>query len=162
MNSNNEETILNSDKENILVSACFLGINCRYDGKSVKLNSIDRLKEKYNLIPICPEELGGLSTPRDPAERKDGKVLDINGQDVTDFFESGANKTLQLARFFNCRYAILKEHSPSCGYGKIYDGTFSGKLIDGNGVTAELLCRHGVNVIGESQIENFLSSQAIR
>lgn len=146
-----------SSKENLLISACFLGINCRYDGKSIKLDCLDQLKEKYNLIPLCPEVLGGLNTPRKPAERKYNKVINSIGQDVTDFFVRGANEALKLAKLNNCRYALLKERSPSCGYGKIYDGTFSGNLIDGNGVTAELLAENGITVLGESQIGKLLA-----
>lgn len=155
--NNKDKTIFKNDKENILISACFMGINCRYDGKSVNLDAIDRLEEKYNLIPVCPEELGGLSTPRNPAEKIDNRVINNVGQDVTEFFEKGANKALMLAKYFNCKFAILKERSPSCGYGKIYDGTFSGNLVSGNGITAELLTKNGITVIGESQVEEFLS-----
>lgn len=144
-------------KENIIVSACFLGVYCRYDGKRIKIDFLDELLEKYNLIPLCPEILGGLGTPRNPAERIGDKIINNLGQDVTDYFKRGAEESLNLAILYNCRYAILKEHSPSCGYGKIYDGTFSGRLIDGNGMTAELFSKNGITVIGESQIESFLN-----
>lgn len=146
-----------SKKENILISACFLGTNCRYDGRTVELSSLDQLKKKYNLIPICPEIIGGLETPRKPAEIRNNKVINSLGQDVTNNFEIGAREALKLAKLNKCRYAILKERSPSCGYGKIYDGTFSGTLIGGNGVTAELLAQNGIIVLGESQISKLLN-----
>ncbi|NLY76612.1 MAG: DUF523 domain-containing protein [Tissierellia bacterium] len=138
---------------NILISACLLGVNCRYDGKENLINGIEKLKEIYNLIPICPEIYGGLTTPREPAEIIDGKVINRRGEDVTKNFVKGAKETLYLAKLFNCKYAILKERSPSCGYGRIYDGSFSGNLVDGNGITAELLSKNGIKVIGESQID---------
>jgi len=146
-------------KENIIISACFLGVGCRYDGKSCQLDRLEELMEKYNLIPLCPEILGGLGTPRSPAERVGDKVVNQLGQDVTDYFKRGAEEALKLARLYNCRYAILKEKSPSCGYGKIYDGTFSGVLADGAGVTAELFIRNGITVIGESQIGMLLYAE---
>lgn len=134
------------------MSACLLGAYCRYDGKKFYLDRLDELMEKYNLIPLCPEILGGLGTPRSPAERRGGKVINKTGQDVTEHFKRGAEETLNLARLYKCRYAILKEKSPSCGSGIIYDGTFSGVLTDGYGVTAELLTDNGITVIGESQV----------
>lgn len=143
--------MLMNKKENIIISACFLGISCRYDGKRIYLDRLDDLMEKYNLIPVCPEILGGLGIPRNPAERAGERVINNKGQDVTDYFLRGANEALKLAQMYNCRYAILKEKSPSCGSGKIYDGTFSGALVDGYGVTAELFMKNGITVIGESQ-----------
>lgn len=137
---------------NILVSACLLGINCRYDGNSKFIEELNIIKDKYNLIPICPEIYGGMETPRQASEIIGDKVLSKTGEDVTDYFKKGADETLKLAKFFNCKLAILKEHSPSCGYGKIYDGSFSGKLVDGNGLTAELLAKNGITIIGESHI----------
>ena len=139
-------------KENILISACFLDIQCRYDGKGSYLQYLDELMERYNLIPICPEIMGGLGIPRKPAERIRDKVMNISGQDVTKYFERGAKEALKIARLYNCKYAILKERSPSCGYGRIYDATFSGILIEGNGVTADLFIHNGITVTGESHI----------
>lgn len=141
---------------NILISACLLGVNCRYDGGGKLINQIDRLKEKYNLIPVCPEVYGGLETPREPAEIIDGKVINREGKDVTENFIKGANATLHLAKLYNCKYAILKERSPSCGYGEVYDGKFSGNLVKGNGITAELLSKNGIKIIGESEIGDLL------
>ena len=142
----------------ILISACLLGVSCRYDGASKPIDSdkIERLKEKFELIPICPESLGGLHCPRDPAERIGKKVISCNGADVTAQYERGARESLYLAELFGCKIALLKERSPSCGKGQIYDGTFSGKLRDGNGVTAELLTANGIAVYGESQIDELL------
>lgn len=141
---------------NILISACLMGINCRYNGKSEIIKELEELKEKYNLVPICPEIYGGLKTPRNPAERVNDKVLTNNGEDVTYNYAKGAEEILKLAKFYDCKYAILKERSPSCGFGRIYDGTFSKTTIDGNGVTADLLSKNGVKIIGESKIAELL------
>ncbi len=141
---------------NILISACLMGINCRYNGKSEIVKELEELKNKYNLIPVCPEIYGGLKTPRNPAERVNDKVLTNNGEDVTEGYAKGAEEILKLAKFYDCKYAILKERSPSCGFGRIYDGTFSKTTIDGNGVTADLLAKNGVKIIGESKIQELL------
>jgi uncharacterized protein YbbK (DUF523 family) len=135
---------------NILVSACLLGVPCRYDGTGKLEESLEILMQKHHLVPICPEVFGGLPTPRDPAERIEDKILTKSGEDVTKYYEIGACEILKLAKMFNCKYAVLKERSPSCGYGKIYDGTFSGNLVKGNGVLAELLLENGITLIGES------------
>lgn len=136
--------------ENIIVSACLLGVSCRYDGNSKPNEKIIDLKEKYNLIPICPEIMGGLPTPRMPAEIKDGRVKTENGIDVTEEYKKGADEAIKLARLFGCKKAILKENSPSCGCGKIYNGEFTRTLKDGNGITAELFIKNGIDVFGEN------------
>lgn len=141
---------------NILVSACLMGINCRYNGKSEIISELEELKSKYNLVPVCPEIYGGLKTPRNPAEIVSDKVLTNKGEDVTENYAKGAKEILKFAKFYNCEYAILKERSPSCGFGNIYDGTFSKSLIDGNGITADLLAKNGVRIIGESKIKELL------
>lgn len=141
---------------NILISACLLGVKCRYDGKGKTYDVLGALPESIRLIPVCPEQLGGLSTPRPKAEIKNGRVINIEGTDVTDAFKRGAEEVLRLAEIFGCKYAILKENSPSCGKGRIYNGDFSGALIDGNGVCAGLLSENGVKVFGESQIDKLL------
>ena len=138
----------------ILVSACLLGCPCRYDGKSKPNDPVLVLMEHHTLIPICPEQMGGLATPRVPAERKDGGVFTERGGDVTEQYRRGAEEALRLARLYGCKYAILKERSPSCGSGQIYDGSFSRRLIDGDGVTAQLLKAHGITVLGESEVDN--------
>lgn len=136
--------------ENIIVSACLLGVSCRYDGNSKPNEKIIDLKEKYNLIPICPEIMGGLPTPRMPAEIKDGRVKTENGIDVTEEYKKGADEAIKLAKLFGCKKAILKENSPSCGCGKIYNGEFTRTLKDGNGITAELFIKNGIDVFGEN------------
>ncbi len=139
--------------ENILVSACLLGVACRYDGKRKPNEAVIALKEKYNLIPVCPEIMGGLPTPRLPSEIRGGTVIMENGEDVTDKYSKGAEETLRLARLFGCGKAVLKEKSPSCGSGRIYDGTFSKTLTEGNGVTAGMLLANGIRVAGETEID---------
>ena len=136
--------------ENILVSACLLGVACRYDGKRKPNEAVIALKEKYNLIPVCPEIMGGLPTPRLPSEIRGETVIMENGEDVTDKYSRGAEETLRLARLFGCGKAVLKEKSPSCGSGRIYDGTFSKTLTEGNGVTAGMLLANGIRVAGET------------
>ena len=143
---------------NILVSACLLGVHCRYDGNGVLQEELKTLSKEHNLIPVCPEIYGGLATPRDPAERIGSRIVTKTGQDVTAQYTKGAQEILQLCKFYDCQYAILKERSPSCGYGRIYDGTFGGKLVDGNGITAQLLSEHGVAIYGESRIEELLTN----
>lgn len=142
--------------KNILISACLLGCPTRYDGRSTPCEAAIGLSRKYNLIPICPEIYGGLPTPRVPSERVGDRVLMKDGRDVTENYKRGAESALDLAKMMNADIAILKERSPSCGAGKIYDGTFSGTLADGFGVTAELLMKNGIRVIGESEIEKLL------
>ncbi|MBD3208553.1 MAG: DUF523 domain-containing protein [Candidatus Nealsonbacteria bacterium] len=135
-----------------LCSACLLGVECRYDGKSKPVQKVLNLAKKEILIPICPEQLGGLSTPREPAEQNGDKVVTKTGRDVTGNFTKGAEQVLRLARLLNIKEVILKQKSPSCGCGKIYDGTFSGKLIEGDGVTAALLKKNGIKVITEKDL----------
>ena len=138
---------------NILISGCLLGLKCRYDAKEKKLPEIEKLIESYNLIPVCPEQLGGLPTPRIPAERVKDRIITQVGVDVTKEYQIGAEEALKIAKLYNCKKAILKEKSPSCGCRKIYDGTFSRNLIVGNGVTADLLLKNGIEVFGESEID---------
>ena len=142
--------------ENILVSACLLGIGCRYDGKHKANTEVLKLREKYNLIPVCPEIFGGLPTPRTPSERIGDKVMMKDGTDVTENYQRGAKEALELCRIYNVKTAILKERSPSCGKGEIYDGSFSGTLTKRDGVSAELLIKEGIRVLGESEINILL------
>ena len=139
----------------ILVSACLLGVRCRYDGKSKPHPAVERLLEQHTLIPVCGEILGGLPTPRVSAERQGARVVTADGRDVTAAYRRGAEEVLRLAKLYGCKAAVLKERSPSCGSGRIYDGTFTGTLTDGWGVTAELLRDHGICVIGESEAETW-------
>lgn len=144
---------------NILVSACLFGTPCRYDGGHKRNDAVCALTldPRVKLIPICPEKSGGLRAPREPSERRGSRVYSRTGEDVTAQFELGAAKTLETAKRYGCRYALLKERSPSCGHGKIYDGSFSGTLTGGDGVTAELLIKNGIKVFGESQLDTLLS-----
>ena len=134
----------------ILVSMCLLGVPCRYDGKSRPDAAVTALSAAHELVPVCPEQLGGLPTPRTPAERRGARVVTRDGRDVTQAYLDGAQRALDLARTLGCEAAVLKERSPSCGCGRIYDGTFSGALTDGDGVTAGLLACAGLRVVGES------------
>ena len=139
----------------LLISACLLGTCCRYDGASKAHPLAAALTKRYSLVPVCPEQLGGLATPRPPAERRGERVVTRTG-DVTEQYRRGAEETLKLCRLLGCEAAVLKERSPSCGRGHVYDGTFSGTLTAGDGVTAELLAANGIPVYGESQIETLL------
>lgn len=136
----------------ILCSACLLGIKCRYDGKSKPNKKVLELAKKEILIPICPEQLGGLPTPREAAEQRGKKVITKSEKDVTQSFENGAKQVLKLAKLFGIKKAILKQRSPSCGCGQIYDGTFSDKVIKGNGITTALLKRNGIKVISDEDL----------
>ena len=122
---------------NILVSACLLGADCKYNGKNNRNENVLRLMEKHTLIPVCPEQLGGLATPREPSEKSGGRVISKSGADVTENYKKGADEVLKIARLYG-------------GSGKVYDGTFSGTLIDGDGVTAQLLKQNGIEVQNEN------------
>lgn len=137
----------------ILVSACLLGCPCRYDGAVKADPRVLSLMERHTLIPVCPEQLGGLPTPRLPSERREGGVFDRGGKDVTALYRQGAEEVLRLARLYGCTHAVLKERSPSCGSGQIYDGSFSHVLVPSSGVAAELLAQNGITVLGESQAD---------
>ncbi|MBR7098035.1 MAG: DUF523 domain-containing protein [Clostridia bacterium] len=139
----------------LLVSACLLGDVCRYDGKSKPCEAVLRLKESHTLIPICPEVMGGLPIPRIPSEvQKDGTVRNREGQDVTCQYQAGAREVLRIAQDEHCDGAILKEKSPACGKGRIYDGSFTKTLTAGNGICADLLLQNGFTVVGESEISD--------
>ena len=133
-----------------------MGADCRYDGRNNRIPQLDRLMEIHTCVPICPEQLGGLSTPRIPAEQRGDRVIDREGRDVTAAFLRGAEETLRLAELCGCQAALLKERSPSCGCGWIYDGTFSKTLTAGDGITARLLKENGLAIYGESQVEKLL------
>ena len=138
--------------EALLISACLLGANCKYSGGNNALppETLAALRKTYRLIPVCPEVAGGLPVPREPSERQGARVVSRSGRDVTAEYRRGAETALRLAKRFDCRKALLKERSPSCGNGKIYDGgSFSGRLVPGNGVTAELLMVQKLEILGE-------------
>lgn len=139
-------------KQRVVVSQCLLGVCCRYDGACAANEAVCREATRRGWIPVCPEILGGLTTPRPPAERREGQVVNCEGTDVTKAYARGAEEALKIARIYGARYALLKERSPSCGSGEIYDGTFSGKKRQGDGVTAELFRANGIRVYGESAL----------
>jgi uncharacterized protein YbbK (DUF523 family) len=136
--------------ENMLVSACLLGLNCKYSGGNNRDERVVRLLEKENLVPVCPEQLGGLETPRIPCEivrEGDAKrVVNREGVDLTGIFIRGAEETLKIAKLLKEDSILLQPRSPSCGCRQVYDGTFSGKLIEGEGIAAEFLRKNGIEV----------------
>ena len=140
----------------ILVSACLTGENCKWDGGNNRnealLDFMERMKGKAEFHPVCPEQLGGLPTPRPPSERRGDRVMTRDGGDVTAQYRRGAEEALRLCRLLGCEAALLKERSPSCGSGMVYDGTYTGVLTAGEGVTAELLRAQGIPVYGESRV----------
>lgn len=142
----------------ILISACLLGVPCRYSGEGCPLPGLGRLltHPKAHFVPVCPEQLGGLPTPRPSAERVGERVLTDGGEDVTGPFQRGGAYTLELARKLGCGCALLKARSPSCGSGTIYDGTFTGRRVPGDGVTAALLKAAGIPVFDEEHWDSLL------
>ena len=143
--------------ERILISACLVGDNVKYDGTNNKSPYLDKLLEKYELVPFCPEVEGGLPTPRHPSEQKDDKVINDLNEDVTEYFLQGAELAYNICLFLKIKIAILKERSPSCGVHEIYDGTFSHQKISGMGITASYLKRKGIQVYNEDEIPNLLN-----
>ena len=147
---------------NILVSHCFFGEPCRYDGASrLDRQVLELHKAGHTLIPVCPEVLGGLDTPRAPAElQPDGRVVNEEWEDVTAAYQAGAQAVLRIAKEQGCTLAVLKARSPSCGCGEVYDGTFTHTLKGGWGVTARLLLEAGVTVMDEENLDARLFSSA--
>ena len=141
--------------EKLLVSSCLLGNNTKYNGGNNYIPLIEKLKEKYEIFVICPELMGGLSIPRNPSEIRlnTNSVFSSTGLDVTNHFYQGAEGVLKIALDNNIKLALLKESSPSCGVNKIYDGTFTGKKIAGNGITTRLLIENGIKCYSENEIE---------
>ena len=145
----------------VLISACLLGVKCRHNGRDSKSEEVMERFEGEELVPVCPEQLGGLSTPRPSAEIVGGdgadvldgsaSVITVEGEDKTREFLDGAHQTLEIAKSHNATHAVLKSKSPSCGCGQIYDGSFTSKLSEGDGVTAALLRRHGIHVMTETE-----------
>ena len=132
----------------MIVSACLAGFPCRYDGKAKPCAEAVELVRAGKAIPVCPEQLGGLPTPRPPCEIRSGRVIDTSGADRTESFHRGAQAVLTLAQTYGATQALLQKRSPSCGTGWIYDGTFSKTLVQGDGITARLLAQNGIQVIG--------------
>lgn len=143
-------------KEKLLISACLCGKNTKYSGGNNLISRLAELEEKFELYLVCPEVDGGLTTPRNPSEQIGDKVVSNKGVDVTLEFNLGAKIALGVAQKYNIKKALLKESSPSCGTHKIYDGTFSGKKINGMGVAAKLLQENGVEVYSDEEIEKIL------
>jgi uncharacterized protein YbbK (DUF523 family) len=135
-----------------IVSACLAGVRCRYDGKDASSEKVVELVRKGKALSVCPEQLGGLPTPREPVECKDGRAITRSGKDVTSLFEKGAAESMKIADLVGAQEAILKAFSPSCGSGKVYDGTFSGKLIEGDGIFTALLKKKGIKILTEKDI----------
>ena len=142
--------------EKILISACLVGDNVKYNVGNNLTPKLDALLEKYELIPFCPEVEGGLSTPRSPAERIGERVINQDGEDVTDSYLKGAELAFNICLYLKIKKVILKEKSPSCGSKIIYDGTFSHKEISAMGVTAEYLKEKGIEVYSEDDIDSLL------
>lgn len=136
----------------VLVSACLAGERCRYDGGSNPVDAVVEMARRGEVVAVCPEVLGGLPTPRVPSELRDGRVVNAEGADVTDAFVRGAARAREIAREHGCRTAILKSRSPSCGCGAVYDGSFQGRLREGNGVFADLLMADGMSVMTEEDL----------
>lgn len=137
----------------IMVSACLLGENCKYNGGNNDNEKVKAFCQGHEIIPICPEVLGGLPTPRIPAEIVNGVVTNKKGISVDTQFRLGADKALQIAKENNVDLVILQSRSPSCGVNQIYDGSFSGKLVSGNGIFAQLLIKNNFSVIDSASIE---------
>ncbi len=145
-------------REKILISACLAGINCKFNGENNLLNKdvLAEISKRFHLLFVCPEVYGGLSTPREPAEMKNGSIVcKFSGKDVSENFKNGAEICLKIAKLNGCKKAILKSKSPSCGSGQIYDGSFSKRLILGDGITAKLLKENEILVYSEDEIVGF-------
>ena len=140
----------------ILVSACLLGVCCRYDGESKACPAVLDLAKEHELIPVCPEQLGGLPTPRTPAEIQGERVVTRDGRDVTQAYQKGAEEAARLYQLLRCDCAILKARSPSCGCGQVYDGSFSGTLAPGDGTAARTLKRLSIPVATEESIASVI------
>ncbi len=145
--------------ETILVSACLLGDNVKYNGKNNYDERVEALKDIYDIVPICPEVFGGLSTPRVPSEIVNGSIINKEGKDVTHQFNEGAHKVMNIVNYFHIKKALLMDRSPSCGVNKIYNGKFNGTLIDGMGYTAQLLKEKGVKLYTLDNIDELINDK---
>ena len=137
----------------LLVSACLMGLCTRYDGQACPNAQVLALTNRHTLIPVCPEQLGGLPTPRDPCEIREGRVVSKSGKDMTGAYIEGAEQALLAYRMTGCEAAVLKRMSPSCGKGLVYDGSFTNTIVPGNGLLAGLLTGEGILVLGEDQTD---------
>ncbi|QOR36761.1 DUF523 domain-containing protein [Clostridium sp. 'deep sea'] len=143
----------------VIVSACLVGIKCRYNGKCTNIEYLQNLITTGEALPLCPEVLGGLPIPRPCCEivnhANEKKVINTKNEDITSFFKEGATKTLQIAQIVNAKIAVLQSRSPSCGYLKIYDGSFSGNFVKGNGFTSQMLLENDIKIFTEQQLNEF-------
>lgn len=142
--------------EKVLISACLVGENTKYNGKNNYCKDIEKLRSLCDLILICPEVMGGLPTPRSPSEIKNHQVINKANKDVTKFFKSGANLASYIARENNVKYALLKENSPSCGVHHVYDGSFTSSLVKGQGITTQELTKLNIQVFSEKEINQLI------
>jgi uncharacterized protein YbbK (DUF523 family) len=152
----------NNEKQTLIISACLVGIPSRYDGKHQALPDtvIGKLKERFLLIPVCPEQLGGLSTPRLTSEiYKDGRVFNLEGEDVSSAFQTGAESACRIAELTGSRIACMKSNSPSCGNHKVYDGSFSYILVDAKGITVKEFEKKDIKVYNETEIDRLIGEQ---
>lgn len=138
----------------ILISACLLGLETRYDGRGKAVKALMELAEKHTLVPVCPEQLGGMPTPRVACERLGDKVVSIDGQDKTEAFHQGARLAREIGRISRCEAAVLKSKSPSCGLKQVYDGSFNKQLVDGKGVFAELMAGENIPLFTENELDS--------
>ena len=143
-------------KKCVFVSPCLLGVPCRYDGCSKPNKRVIEAVAQYQCISVCPEVAGGLPTPRKPSEILNDRVVMIDGTDVTHNYRMGAQAALDAALSHGCTVAVLKAKSPSCGKGYVYDGTYTGTLTEGNGITAKLFMDNGITVIDETEIDKLI------
>lgn len=143
--------------ETIIVSACLLGDNVKYNGGNNYDSRIEKLKEVYDIIPICPETFGGMKRPREPSEIRNGTVISRSGKDVTKYFEEGANQVINIVNFKKIKKALLMDRSPSCGVNEIYNGTFSKRLIKGQGYTTQRLAEMGIRLFTMDQIDELIA-----
>lgn len=139
--------------EPVLVSACLLGLYCRYDGRCESDARVTALAERHIVVPVCPEQLGGLPTPRAPVELRQNRAVTDNGADLTEAFRRGAAQVEAIARLTGARVAVLQPRSPSCGIGVVYDGSFSGSKIAGNGILAESLEKMGLLLLAPDDLD---------
>ena len=135
-----------------VVSACLAGVNCRYDGGNSANEAVVEMVKRGEAVPVCPEQLGGLSTPREKREIRQGRVVTVSGKDETEQMRKGAEEALKVARLVGAKEAVLKSKSPSCGFGEVYDGSFSGRLVEGNGVAAGLFLKNGIKVVSDKDL----------
>ncbi len=136
-----------------LVSACLAGLNVRHDGSNKANEKVIKLVKAGEAKPVCPEQLAGFPTPREAREIKEGRVFTKSGEDLTEQMQKGAEEVLRMAKQLGVKEVIFKAKSPSCGKGRLYDGTFSGKLVEGNGIVADLLLKNGIKVLTEEELE---------